>query len=685
MTRLGALVLGAVAAAASPAAAEPDPDPPVDPLADPIEAVTAIRLDRAELDRRPHAQTTELLRELPGAALIQPAAAGGRASDWLVRGLAAGPGTGLAITVDGVPVNQTAHAYIHGYADLGFVIPETVAAAVLHAGTYLARQGEHATAGTLELTTVTAVPRGGAYVGLGTGLQLSGPIVQHRLRRRWFRVVGMTSPELPRGDTLIAAELGIADGPYLHPQRLRRGNLLGKWSLPLGERGRLTTAATFYSARWAESGELPASEIAALRLDPLGAADPSQGGVASRAGASVAIDHAGWRLTAYAIRSELALYRNPTLFLVDEDAGDAREYDDRRTTFGLDTAYRRAHRVWRWPAVLELGAQAQTDGVTGEVWHVERRRRLAGCTETTANPCTRMTIRADHVAAYAAEQLALHPRLIVRAALRLDQFVWDIGGDPGRLAGAQAGARIVPRFAAAFAVSPHLDVVAQAGAGVQSTDARAAVDASGYAALTRTWSGEVGARVRAGGVRAAASAWLARDSDGRTWLADEGRSIAYPGVRRFGAEARATVEPTAWLALDASLAVARATRRNDDEPVPLAPRLVGSGGAAVHGASWLASIRIRGLGARPVGLGADDRMAQAVAIVDLTAAWRWRGLELELTVENLFDRTWRASERTGAVRPYRGAEVVDDLLVTPGIPLTAMVTLGYSLGGSRPR
>jgi hypothetical protein len=35
-------------------------------------------------------------------------------------------GTDIAISVDGMPVNMVSHAHGQGYADLHFVIPETV-------------------------------------------------------------------------------------------------------------------------------------------------------------------------------------------------------------------------------------------------------------------------------------------------------------------------------------------------------------------------------------------------------------------------------------------------------------------------------------------------------------------------------------------------------------------------------
>jgi hypothetical protein len=43
-----------------------------------------------------------------------------------LRGFDIDHGTDTAISVDGMPVNMVSHAHGQGYADLHFVIPETV-------------------------------------------------------------------------------------------------------------------------------------------------------------------------------------------------------------------------------------------------------------------------------------------------------------------------------------------------------------------------------------------------------------------------------------------------------------------------------------------------------------------------------------------------------------------------------
>ncbi len=180
-------------------------------------------------------------------------------------------------------MNLTSHGHGQGYADTHWLIPETIATLDVHKGPYAARFGDFYTAGAIDMRTVEPEP--GAQVWLTGGTELSGPIA---FRRPTSRLVGMMSPELEHGRATLAAEVGYADGPFIDEQDYGRAHLLAKWRGALGS-GQLRTAATFYAARWNQSGQVPAAEVDAGRLDRFGSVDPSEGGSSRRASASI-----GW-------------------------------------------------------------------------------------------------------------------------------------------------------------------------------------------------------------------------------------------------------------------------------------------------------------------------------------------------------------------------------------------------------
>jgi outer membrane cobalamin receptor len=80
----------------------------------------------AELNSRPVASNTEILEAAPGLAVVQHSGSG-EANQYYLRGYNLDHGTDLTIFWDDVPINLPTNAHGQGYADLNFLIPETLA------------------------------------------------------------------------------------------------------------------------------------------------------------------------------------------------------------------------------------------------------------------------------------------------------------------------------------------------------------------------------------------------------------------------------------------------------------------------------------------------------------------------------------------------------------------------------
>ena len=93
----------------------------------------------------PVSSSQEVLRRVPGLFIGQHAG-GGKAEQIFLRGFDIDHGTDVALTVDGMPVNMVSHAHGQGYADLHFVIPETIEKVDFSKGAYYADKGNFATA-----------------------------------------------------------------------------------------------------------------------------------------------------------------------------------------------------------------------------------------------------------------------------------------------------------------------------------------------------------------------------------------------------------------------------------------------------------------------------------------------------------------------------------------------------------
>ena len=94
----------------------------------------------------------EILRQVPGLFIGQHAG-GGKAEQMFLRGFDIDHGTDISLTADGIPVNMVSHAHGQGYADLHFIIPETIERIEFGKGPYYGNQGNFNTAGYVDFRT----------------------------------------------------------------------------------------------------------------------------------------------------------------------------------------------------------------------------------------------------------------------------------------------------------------------------------------------------------------------------------------------------------------------------------------------------------------------------------------------------------------------------------------------------
>lgn len=154
-----------------------------------------------------------------------------------------------------------------------------------------------------------------------------------------------------------------------------------------------------------------------------------------------------------------------------------------------------------------------------------------------------------------------------------------------------------------------------------------------------------------------------------------GTVLTVNATRRLGGELLLRSRPLPWLDLHAEAAGVDARFVASGAPVPAAPRLlVTFGAAAVHPAGWRAGLNGFFLAPRPLAHGATGT---AQTVLDLMAAYRWRTVEVRLDIENLLDSRWREGEYHFA--SWFDRTVPRDLLpvthVAAGPPLTARLSL----------
>jgi hypothetical protein len=679
------------ASAPEPAAPPSEADAEVIEINDraPAESASSVHLSRDELQFRSRTQVSDILRQVPGLMVSQHAG-GGKSDQYFIRGFDADHGTDIAIYADGVPVNLPSHGHGQGYSDTHFLIPEAISTVDVHKGPYSARFGDFYTAGAMELQTIDHVD--GPTLWIAGGAPLAGPKRFDQYNRR---VVGMASPELRDRDTdrsLIAAQIGDTDGPFDNAQHFRQGNALVKWQGQVG-RGDLHLETSWYAASWNASGQVPESAIAQGLISRFGSLDPTEGGDTSRTslqlGYRVHDDQGGlWRASLYGVEYRLRLFSDFTLFARDPVHGDEIEQNDARTVWGLDTAYERRFSLGGLDSYLTAGVQLRDDNTETALWHAERRMRLPDCFELGANPCNDTMDRIRDVAGYVEATIHLPPHIHILPGLRFEQFSWDVDdlnpatrSDPTRTTGGSASRAIVlPKLSIEAEVTPRLDLFANAGSGFHSNDARGSAASRGEGALARGLGAEAGFRTTViPHARLSADFWYLHLDSELVWSGDEGGTSASGPTRRYGVDLEGTYTPLPWLRLDANLSLAHAAfvhNAGNGSALALAPRIMGQGGVTLlHGPAFV-SLRARGIGDRP-GNDSGTLTAQGYLIFDLIAGRRLGKLDLDLTVNNLFNSDWREAQFADASAVVPGGPAIEQMHFTPGIPLTATATAAY--------
>ncbi len=370
---------------------------------------------------RPTRSAQDLLRLAPGVVTAQHAG-GGKAEQIFIRGFDADHGTDINVSVDGVPVNMVSHGHGQGYADLHFVIPETVERIDVNKGPYRAEDGNLATGGAIGFATKERLTenlvrvQGGAFRSLDATALVGLPIDD-----------GATSGYL-------AGQFIRTDGPFDASQDFHRVNVFGKLTREIGNGGgRVSLTASSFTSAWDASGQIPQRAVDSGLISRFGSIDDGEGGATSREDVNVRYASSGGAqgldVQAYAVRYRFKLFSNFTLFLDDPIRGDMIEQRDLRSLRGVNARYRRPHRLGDAYATASIGATARADGADVALSHSPDRVRDEAFVDSH--------VEERNVSLWAEEDVSLSTRLRIIAGLRTDYFTFDVddrleGIDTGR-------------------------------------------------------------------------------------------------------------------------------------------------------------------------------------------------------------------------------------------------------------
>jgi outer membrane receptor protein involved in Fe transport len=643
----------------APPPTRPEEQPTLPPVVvtapPPVSASSEVFIPGRDFELRPHGRPADILRLIPGFVISQHQG-GGKAEQYFLRGFDADHGTDVALFVDGLPVNLRSHAHGQGYADLHFLIPETVQRLDGFKGPYFVEYGDFATAGAVNFVLRDLVEENYAEASGGSFGTM--------------RYLTLLSPTRDALKTLIAAEYYRSDGPFEHPNGYNRFNILGKAKGTLVEGMDLSVWASYYWASWHGSGEIPVRAVRAGLLSRFGAIDPNEGGQTQRLNLNA--DWA-WRLDeaqtiavrGYGSYYTLDLFNNFTFFLTDPVNGDEINQRDRRLLAGINAQYQHQSKPFAVSLISTAGFQYRIDTPrvilgTSIQRHQTGRTQDVSIVEQSYSPF----VKFDFVPV---------PWLRFVTGARGDIFTYNVSTRVNTTGADTNGyvAKARPNVKANLVLGPWWDteLFANAGTGYHSNDARAVVADPTLTALPTALGYEFGLRTKIiPRVEMSATYWFLNLASELVFVGDEGTTEARGPSHRQGFEFAMRAKLLDWLTFSGDVTSSHATF-DTGGAVALAPLVTSRADLTARFPFGLAaSFAMRYLADRWAD---EDRTqtARGYLLFDFTARYRYKWIEAFFSIENLTNTDWREAQFFFTSRlAGEPAAGVPDIHYTAGTP-----------------
>ncbi|PHI20711.1 TonB-dependent receptor [Lewinellaceae bacterium SD302] len=606
----------------------------------------------------PVQNSQEILRSVPGLFIGQHAG-GGKAEQLFLRGFDIDHGTDVALSVDGMPVNMVSHAHGQGYADLHFVIPETVERIDFGKGPYYADQGNFNTAG---------------YVGFQTKNRIRNSQIGIEIGDFGFqRAVGMFKLiDTTNQSAYIATEFLINDGPFESPQNFVRNNFMGKYNRSLRGGSQLSVMASHFTSQWDASGQIPVREVEAGRISRFGAIDDTEGGQTSRTNVNVTVtnvidDNTYVRTNAYWSHYDFELFSNFTFFLEDPVNGDQIRQFENRNIYGLNSTWNRSSTLGGKRINYRGGIGFRADRIEdNELSRTANRKE-------TLEQIQFGDVDEKNMFAFASASIELGD-LIVQPVLRYDYFQFNY---VDRLLTQYDNQRnvkgaLLPKLNLTYEFSPNFQLYAKSGIGFHSNDTRVVLDRDeDQDILPLAYGADLGADFKpADRLIVSAALWYLFLEQEFVYVGDAGIVEPSGQTRRQGIDLTARYQINDFLFANGDFTYTHA--RSVEEPegenlIPLAPIITASGGLNLVRPNYRASLRVRHLGDRPAN--EDDSInAPGYTIFDLNGSYDLKRLTLGFAIENLFDVEWNETQFATESRLRFEDEPVEEIHFTPGVP-----------------
>ncbi len=626
-------------------------------------------ISKIDLETTPVNSSQEILRKVPGLFIGQHAG-GGKAEQIFLRGFDIDHGTDIAISVDGMPVNMVSHAHGQGYADLHFVIPETVEKIDFGKGAYYADKGDFATAGYVAFQTKEKLDKSSISVEAG--------------QFNTLRTVGLFNllDKQKKQSAYIATEYILTDGPFDSPQNFNRVNLLGKYSAILDDNSNFSISASRFSSKWDASGQIPQRLVDNGTISRFGAVDDTEGGNTSRTNINASFkkpidENTFLKSNAFYSKYEFELYSNFTFFLEDPINGDQIKQKENRSIYGMNAELNKKVKNNNWDVLFQLGVGFRADAtVDTELSHtlnrttVLERIKLGDIDETNGFTYLNSEFRFG--------------KLMINPALRVDYFKFNYQDKLATSYKTQSETevKLSPKLNFIYSQNNNLQFFVKSGFGFHSNDARVVVQNNGKQVLPTAIGADVGTIWKPFPNLIVNSAlWYLYLEQEFVYVGDAGIIEPSGKTKRMGVDLGLRYQLNDYLYFDADANYTYA--RSIDEPsgqnyIPLAPDFTSTGGLSFQ--KWngfSGGLRYRYLKSRPAN---EDNsiVAKGYAIADLNLNYTYDKVTFGLSIENILNTKWNETQFATESRLQNETASVEEIHFTPGTPFFMKAKVTYT-------
>lgn len=627
-------------------------------MGNPLLASQLIKLD---VDKTPLNSAQDILRKVPGLFIAQHAG-GGKAEQIFLRGFDNDHGTDIAIQVDGLPVNMVSHAHGQGYADLHFIIPETIKDIDFGKGAYYADKGDFNTSGYVSISTFDHLDNNLIKVEGGSFNTM-----------RAIAMINLLGKEAKNKNAYIASEFNYSDGPFDSRQNLNRTNFFSKYNQWINPKQYIGFQASTFSSGWNASGQIPELAVAKGLISRWGSIDPTEGGSTSRKNIAIAYknfinEDSKWESNFFYSQYKFNLFSNFTFFLNDPVYGDEIQQTDDREIYGFDHKYSHNYKLANSNLTWFSGVGTRIDDIkTLRLSHVYHRDSLLNRLSDVS--AFEVNIHAYINLDWQFGKWAINP------ALRVDHFIFNLHDHLQSIPvghNAQAN-RVSPKLNFVYNQNNNIQYYLKSGMGFHSNDVRVVIDKNGRNILPYSLGGDFGAVLRPiHNMIIQPAIWYLFLENEFVYVGDEAVVEESGKTRRLGVDLSLRYQPFKWLYIDGDINYAHA--RAIEEPkgenyIPLVPSLTSTGGVSLMLTTGLsANLRYRYMKSKPA---TEDNsiIAKGYFVNDLMLAYGKKNWELTAQAQNLFNIKWNEAQFETETRLRNETMSVSDLCYTPGTPI----------------